>query len=102
MTLILWTNNACSKSRGAEQLLQERGIAYDRRDYLTDPPSRDELAHVMSLLENPSAIARPGVSGDLLQQLTEDPSRIERPVAVLGDRAVVARPPEKVLELLGG
>ena len=102
MKLVLWTNDACSKSRGAEALLQERGIAYERRDYLSDPPTREELVRVMGLLDDPSAIARPGVTGDLLAQLVEDPSRIERPVAILGDRAVVARPPERVLDLLGG
>ena len=102
MTLILWTNNACSKSRGAEALLRERGVAYERRDYLVDPPSREELARVMALLDDPATLARPGVTGDLLDELSADPSKIERPVALLGDRAVVARPPEKVLDLLGG
>ena len=100
MTLVLWTNNQCSKSRGAEQILQERGIPYEKRPYLTDAPSREELAAVMAKLEDPSTIARPGVKGDLLAELSTDPSKIERPVAILGDRAVVCRPPELVLTLL--
>jgi arsenate reductase len=100
VNLVIWTNNACSKSRGAVQLLEERGVAFERRYYLEDPPSREELAEVMAKLDDPSSIARPGVTGDLLDQLSADPSLIERPVAILGDRAVVARPPEKVLDLL--
>lgn len=100
MTLVLWTNNSCSKSRGAEQILQERGIPYEQRPYLTDAPSKEELARVMAMLDDPSTIARPGVTGDLLEQLSADPSLIERPVAILGDRAVVARPPELVLTLV--
>lgn len=99
MEIVLWTNNACSKSRGAEQILQDQGIAYTKRYYLEDPPTRQELEDVMSKLEDPTSIARPGVTGDLLEQLSSDPSKIERPVAIKGDRAVVARPPEKVLEL---
>jgi arsenate reductase len=100
VTLVLWTNNACSKSRGAVEILTERGIPFERRYYLEDPPTREELEAVMAKLDDPSTIARPGVKGDLLEQLSNDPSLIERPVAILGDRAVVARPPEKVLDLL--
>jgi arsenate reductase len=40
------------------------------------------------------------VTGDVLAQLSADPSLIERPIAVHGDRAVVARPPERVLDVL--
>jgi len=98
--LVLWTNNACSKSRGAVEILGERGVDFEKRFYLEDPPTREELAEVMAKLDDPSTIARPGVTGDLLEQLSADPSLIERPVAILGDRAVVARPPERVLELL--
>ena len=98
--LVVWTNNACSKSRGAVELLEEHGVEFEKRFYLEDPPSHQELAEVMAKLEDPASIARPGVTGDLLEQLSADPSLIERPVAILGDRAVVARPPEKVLDLL--
>ncbi|MCW2598353.1 MAG: arsenate reductase [Frankiales bacterium] len=100
--LIVWTNNACSKSRTAEQLLTEQGIAFTTRRYLEDPPSRAELEDVLRKLgtDDPRAIARPGVTGDdVLDQLSRDPSLIERPIAIRGDRAVVARPPEKVLEI---
>ena len=98
--LVLWTNKACSKSRGAVAILEERGVEFDKRFYLEDPPSRAELAEVMAKLEDPASLARPGVTGDLLEELSNDPSKIERPVAILGDRAVVARPPERVLDLL--
>jgi arsenate reductase len=100
VNLELWTNDACSKSRGAVALLTERGVPFVRRSYLEDPPTREELAAVMAKLDDPSAIARRGVKGDLLEQLSRDPSLIERPIAILGDRAVVARPPERVLDLL--
>lgn len=101
MEIILWTNNACSKSRTAEQILTEHGIAFTTRLYLEDPPTRAELEEVLRKIgtDDPSTIARPGVEGDVLAQLADDPSLIERPIAILGDRAVVARPPERVLEL---
>jgi arsenate reductase len=102
MDLVLWTNPRCSKSRTAEQLLTERGIAFTVRRYLEDPPTRAELEEVLRKLgtDDPRQIARPGVTGDVLAQLSADPSLIERPIAVHGDRAVVARPPERVLDVL--
>lgn len=101
MEIVLWTNNACSKSRTAEQILADNKIPYRTRDYQADPPSRQELEEVLRMIgtDDPHAIARPGVVGDVLGQLAKDPSLIERPIAIKGDRAVVARPPEKVLEL---
>ena len=101
MEIVLWTNNACSKSRTAEQILTEHGIPFTKRYYEQDPPTRRELEEVLRKIgtDDPHAIARPGVVGDVLGQLTKDPSLIERPIAIKGDRAVVARPPEKVLDL---
>jgi arsenate reductase len=96
----LWTNPLCSKSRTAEQILTEKGIPFTTRRYLDDPPSREELEHVMSLLDDPRSIARPGVEGDLLEQLSNDSNLIERPIAIHNGKATVARPPEKVLDLL--
>ncbi|MGB8650748.1 MAG: ArsC/Spx/MgsR family protein [Mycobacteriales bacterium] len=100
--LVLWTNNACSKSRAAEQILDGRGT---RRYYLEDPPTRAELEAVLTKLgtDDATVIARAGVTGtceEVLDQLAADPSLIERPIAIRGDRAVVARPPERLHELL--
>ncbi len=112
--LVLWTNPRCSKSRGAEQLLAERGVTPTVVRYLQTPPSRAEIAHVVGLLGgDPRVLVRRGepayaelglADADaerLLDALAARPELIERPVAVRGGRAVVARPPERVLELLG-
>ena len=101
MEIVLWTNNACSKSRTAEQVLNEHQIPYTTRDYQLDPPTRQELEDLLRKTgsDDPRTIARAGVEGDVLAKLVNDPSLIERPIAIKGDRAVVARPPEKVLTL---
>ena len=110
----IWTNPRCSKSRGAEALLAERGVEVQRVRYLDTPPSRAELERVLGLLgtDDPRVLVRTGeplyaelglAGADrdrLLDALAEHPSLIERPVVVRGDRAVVARPPERLLELL--
>ena len=100
--LVLWTNDACSKSREAEALLRERGAVFTTRHYLVDPPTRDELERVLAMTgsDDPKVIARPGVTIDVLNRLAEDPALVQRPIALKGDRAVVCRPPERVLELL--
>jgi len=102
--LILWTNPSCSKSRTAEELLAGRGTT---RRYLDSPPTREELEELLLKLgtDDPRAITRPGVlpgagRDALLDALSSEAALIERPIAIRGDRAVVARPPERLLELL--
>jgi arsenate reductase len=99
----LWTNPECSKSRSAQDILDERKIPYTVRLYLEDPPSRQELEALLETLHAPAtAIARgqEGTDDEVLTALVEDPGLIERPIAIHQGRAVVARPPERVLELL--
>lgn len=110
----IWHNPRCSKSRGAYEILQERGVDAEVVRYLDDAPTRAELERVLALLgvEDPIAIARTGeqrwkdlgLTGadrdTVLDALAADPVLIERPIIIRGDRAVVGRPPERVLELL--
>jgi arsenate reductase len=110
----IWANPRCSKSRGAEQLLAERGITPSRVLYLDAPPTRAQLEDVLRRLgtDDPRALMRTGEPeyagledadrDQLLDALAQHPQLIERPVVVRGDRAVVARPPERLLELLDG
>lgn len=110
----IWANPRCSKSRGAEQLLAERGVGVKRVLYLQTPPSRAEIERVLSLLgtDDPRVLVRTGEPAyrelalaradreRLLDAVAEHPELIERPVVIRGGRAVVARPPERLLELL--
>lgn len=110
----VYFNPSCSKCRGAKELLDERGVDADYVRYLDEAPSRSDLEHVLSLLgtDDPRAMMRTGepVYGELglgdadrdrlLDAMVEHPVLIERPIVIVGDRAVVARPPEKLLELL--
>lgn len=110
----VWFNPSCSKCRGTRDLLGERGIDADYVRYLEDSPSRAEIERVMRLLgiDDPREMMRTGESvygelgladadGDrLLDAMVSHPVLIERPIVIRGDRAVIARPPEKVLDLL--
>jgi arsenate reductase len=113
MRITLYHNPRCSKSRQALQLLQERGVEIDTIPYLEQPPTADQLRLLLQQLDMaPRQLLRTGEaeSRELnLAQADDDaviaamvahPRLIERPIAVAGARAVVGRPPERVLELL--
>ena len=114
-SVTVWFNPRCSKCKGAEALLCERGVEAEYVPYLDTAPNRRELEHVLTLLgtDDPRAIIRTGEDvykelglatadrDQLLDAMAEHPILIERPIVIVGDRAVVARPPEKLLDLLG-
>lgn len=115
MTTKLYHNTRCSKSRGALELLNARGVEPEVVYYLETPPSPAELRDLLRML---GARARgllrtgepeyaalglddPSLDDDaLIAAMAAHPKLIERPVFVHGGRAVIGRPPERVLELL--
>ncbi|MDI9240169.1 arsenate reductase (glutaredoxin) [Lysobacter sp. LF1] len=111
----LYHNPRCSKSRGALELLRERGIDPVVVPYLETPPSIDELRVLLSMLDLPARAllrtgedeyAQLGLADESLPQdaligaMHAHPRLIERPIFVHGGRAIIGRPPERVLELL--
>ena len=110
----VWFNARCSKCRTTQGILEERGVDADYVKYLEQAPSRAELERVLTMLgtDDPTAIARRGEDrwkelglggasrDEILDAMAANPILIERPIVIRGDRAVVARPPEKVLDLL--
>lgn len=114
-TLRIYHNARCSKSRAACTMANERGIDAEIINYLDTPPSREELGQLLiklgmsaaQLLRTGEAVFKEHYAGrdlseaDCLQALLDHPILIERPIVVCGERAVVARPPERLLELLG-
>jgi arsenate reductase len=112
----LFHNPRCSKSRGALELLRERGVEPDIVAYLDTPPSAAELRQLLAMLELPArALLRQGEDeyttlgladsslseAALIDAMASHPRLIERPIFIHGGRAVIGRPPERVLELLG-
>ena len=111
----IFHNPSCSKSRSALELLQKEGIEPEVTQYLRDAPDRATLTRIVKLLDvDPAELVRkdkrfkdlgldaadfttPKAVVDLLHQ---HPELMERPVVIRGDRAVIGRPPEKVLDLL--
>jgi arsenate reductase len=114
--LTVFYNGACSKCRGAVGLLDERGVGYGLVEYLVAPPNRDALEALVRKLVDPvkdlvrtDDAAFTGLGLDaadyttaeaVIDLLLEHPEVMQRPVVVKGDRAIIARPPERVEELL--
>ncbi len=114
MEVIVYFNPGCSNCRTVQGLLQDRGVDADYVRYLDEAPSREELERVMGLLgiDDPRQMMREkervyrelGLADAdrdaLLDAMVAHPILIQRPIVIVGDRAVIARPPERLLELL--
>ena len=110
----IYHNPRCSKSRQTLALLGEHGVEPKIVEYLHNPPDPETLETVLEKLGmepqevmrtkekeyRTLGLARVTDSQSLIRAMTENPILIERPIVVSGNRARIARPPEKVLELL--
>lgn len=105
----VWFNPSCSKCRISKELLDEAGVEWTERRYLDDPPTVAEIEHVLGLLgAEPRDITRPeGIAGapedraEWVKYLADNPAFLQRPIVITDDgRAVIGRPPEKILDLL--
>jgi len=112
----IYHNPRCSKSRQALELLRGRGVEPEIVEYLKTPPDREALEQVLELLGmEPRELMRrkekeykeagldnPELSRDrLIDAMLAHPKLIERPIVIKdGKRAALGRPPEQVLEIL--
>ena len=116
MSVTLYHNPRCSKSRQTLALLEEKGITPDVIKYLETPLSVDQLktvyaqlglSSVRDMMRTKESIYKELSLGDesltdeqLFEAMVENPKLIERPIVIKGDAARLGRPPEQVLEIL--
>ena len=112
MSMQLICTKTCGTCRKAVALLEEKGIAFEYREYREDPLSKAELQDVLKKLGmGPRDVLRTrdanklGLSGDesdeaLLELMAEHPTLLQRPIGILGDKAALGRPPETLLEIV--
>ncbi len=115
MTVTIYHNPRCSKSRQTLQLLRDKGIEPDIVEYLQNPPDAGTLKDILAKLGmEPRALMRKkeepykanGLAdealdeGALIAAMIADPILIERPIVLANGKAAVGRPPESVLEIL--
>ncbi len=112
MTVTIYHNPRCSKSRQTLDLLQDKGVELEIVEYLETPPSADELKRIVGLLGigvgdivRAKEAAEEGVDmalddEALIAGIIAHPRILQRPIVVNGDRAVIGRPPENVFDIL--
>jgi arsenate reductase len=112
--LVLWFNPRCGTCQRALELLRSRGVEPELRRYLEEPPTVAELEELLAKLKlQPHAVTRAKEDeyqalrlsertppDELLRAIAQHPRILQRPILVNRDRAVVARPAERVLEIL--
>ncbi len=114
MTVTIYHNPRCSKSRQTLALLQEKGIEPEIIEYLKTPPNKTKLKEILSLLDmaprdlmrkKESAYKEAGLDDDslskdeLIAAMIENPVLIERPIVLANGKAAIGRPPESVLDI---
>ena len=113
--ITIYHNPRCSKSRQTLQLLRDRGIEPKIVEYLKQPLSALQIERLLKILRmSPRDLMRKKEaeygalnladstldSDALIKALTEHPVLMERPIVVVGEKAALGRPPEKVLDIL--
>jgi arsenate reductase (glutaredoxin) len=113
MSVTIYHNPRCTKSRQTLELLEKRGVKPRIVEYLKTPPDKAELKRLLKLLgKSPRELLRakeakevgldkPGLGDDeIIAGMVKHPIVIERPIVVKGERAALGRPPEAVLKIL--
>jgi arsenate reductase len=114
-TLTIYEKPTCSTCRNLRTLLTERDVAFKSIDYHVSGIREDELRELLRKLDcgprevlrtREPLVAQLGLDGtqvsddELIAQMSANPVLLQRPIVVSGDRAVLARPVERALELL--
>ena len=115
MSVTIYHNSRCSKSRQTLALLEEKGIEPEIVEYLKTSPDTSTVKNLLSMLNlSPRELMRKGeaifkennladdrLSDDqLISAMVENPILIERPIVVSNGKAAIGRPPESVLDIL--
>jgi arsenate reductase len=115
MTVTIYHNPRCSKSRETLQLLKNRGIEPEIVEYLKTPPSAQELEEILQKLGmeprdlmrkkeavyEESGLDNPALDRkSLIDSMVKHPILIERPIVLANGKAAIGRPPEAVLPIL--
>lgn len=112
--ITIYHNNRCSKSRSGLEILKNSGQEFEIINYIESVPDSAELKKIINLLNiNPidlirksEAIWKENYKGktlsntQIIDAMAKYPKLIERPIVIKGDKAVIGRPPEKILDLI--
>ncbi|TGV01579.1 arsenate reductase (glutaredoxin) [Flavivirga rizhaonensis] len=110
----IYHNNRCSKSRCGLEILEKSGKEFEIVKYLENVPNTKELKALIELLGiKPIELVRKNESiwkesfknkdlsdEDIITAMVENPKLIERPIIINGKKAIIGRPPERILDII--
>ncbi|MCT4699382.1 arsenate reductase (glutaredoxin) [Tenacibaculum haliotis] len=110
----IFHNNRCSKSRCGLEILEKSGKKFEVVKYLEDIPTETELKEIVSLLNiTPIQLVRKNEKvwkeefkgkelsdTEIIQAMVNNPKLIERPIVINGNKAVIGRPTESILDII--
>ncbi len=110
----IYHNPRCQKSRETLAILKEQNEEFEIIKYLETPPTQEKLAEIITLLGiSPLDLVRKNEAlwkdnfkekvlkdDELIKIMAENPKLIERPIVIKGNKAIIGRPPEKVIDIL--
>ncbi len=115
MSVEIYHNPRCSKSRQTMQLLEDNGVKTEVIEYLKTPPDHQTLEQILQMLEmeprelmrkkeaeyKENSLDNPDLSrAQLIDAMIAHPKLIERPIVITNGKAALGRPPERVLEII--
>lgn len=115
MSVKIYHNPRCTKSRETLKLLEEKGLQPEVVEYLKHPPTAAELQEILNLLGlKPRELMRTKEAeykdnglddvslsdAELIEAMIRIPKLIERPIVLTNGKAAIGRPPENVLAIL--
>ncbi|MGI9552274.1 MAG: arsenate reductase (glutaredoxin) [Aurantibacter sp.] len=109
----IFHNPRCTKSREGLKILEELGKEFQIVKYLENVPTKKELKEIIKLLGvRPDQLLRKSepiwkanfkgktlTDSQIIDAMVAYPKLIERPIAINGNKAVIGRPPQKILEI---
>ena len=113
--VVIYHNPKCSKSRETLQILQDNNIKPEIIDYLEDPPTTQKLKEIIAMLAvSARDLVRSGESeykdagldddrlsdNDIIEAICQNPVLLQRPIVISNNRAIIGRPPGRVLEII--
>lgn len=114
MSVTIYHNPRCSKSRQTLQLLRDKGVEPTIIEYLKTPPDKAEIENILNQLNKPALdiirgneeafkqtqLKHDSPDDELIQAIVEHPVLLQRPIVLANGKAAIGRPPESVLEIL--
>ena len=114
MKITVYEKPTCTTCRNLAMLLKQSGIEYDDVNYFIEPFTAEKLGRLIKkiglrpfdvLRRNEAGVKSRGIDADtpdaeVISAMVEDPSIIQRPIIEVGEKAVLARPIEKALEII--